>query len=295
MNLEQTDFKQLARQGMAGSAIATMPNEKMSLLTTFASSYGMEAKAMLATLQATVIPGGKATPEQVASFVVVAHQYKLNPFTREIFAFPTKSGGIQPVVSVDGWAKIVNEHPYSDGFALTEIYDDKGNFIAVSCRMYRKDKAQPIEITEYLKECARDTEPWRRWPMRLLRHKAFIQCARYAFGFAGIVDPDEAERNPDLDAVRVPLTAIPATPGIAPAPYTAAPNIEDARPRRRGRPPKVKADEYTRAITSPTEPEPTEPEGDDPLAGPAAPFAEQPREPGDEPEPTKNNWSETFK
>jgi len=65
--------------------------------------------------------------------------------------------------------------------------------------------------------------------------------------------------------------------------------------RRRGRPPKVKADEYTRAITSPTEPEPTEPEGDDPLAGPAAPFVEQPREPGDEPEPTKNNWSETFK
>jgi hypothetical protein len=26
------------------------------------------------------------------------------------------------------------------------------------------------------------------------RHKAMIQCARYAFGFAGIVDPDEAER-----------------------------------------------------------------------------------------------------
>lgn len=28
----------------------------------------------------------------------------------------------------------------------------------------------------------------------MLRHKATIQAARYAFGFSGIVDPDEAER-----------------------------------------------------------------------------------------------------
>ena len=28
----------------------------------------------------------------------------------------------------------------------------------------------------------------------MLRHKALIQCARYAFGFAGLIDPDEAER-----------------------------------------------------------------------------------------------------
>lgn len=291
-DLQKPDMVQLARQGMAASAVATMPTEKVSLLTTFATSYGMEAKAMLATLQATIIPDGKATPEQVASFVVVAHQYKLNPFTREIFAFRTKSGGIQPVVSVDGWAKIINENPYSDGFTLTEIYDEKGNFSAVTCRMYRKDKAQPIEVTEYLRECARDTEPWRRWPMRMLRHKALIQCARYAFGFSGIVDPDEAERNPDLESVRIPITTIPASSGITPAPYTAAPNIEDAKPRRRGRPPKVKADEYTQVPKPVEQAAPVEPNPPD-LA--PAPFVEPEREPGDEPEPTKGNWSETFK
>ncbi|EEW4602325.1 phage recombination protein Bet, partial [Escherichia coli] len=31
-------------------------------------------------------------------------------------------------------------------------------------------------------------------PKRMLRHKAMIQCARLAFGFAGIYDNDEAER-----------------------------------------------------------------------------------------------------
>ena len=30
--------------------------------------------------------------------------------------------------------------------------------------------------------------------MRMLRHKALIQCARLAFGFTGIYDQDEAER-----------------------------------------------------------------------------------------------------
>ncbi|EKJ46221.1 phage recombination protein Bet, partial [Escherichia coli EC1869] len=36
--------------------------------------------------------------------------------------------------------------------------------------------------------------PWQSHPKRMLRHKAMIQCARLAFGFAGIYDKDEAER-----------------------------------------------------------------------------------------------------
>ena len=47
------------------------------------------------------------------------------------------------------------------------------------------------------------TEPWKRWPRRMLRHKALIQAARIAFGFAGIYDEDEGNRMaevPDLSA-----------------------------------------------------------------------------------------------
>ena len=43
-------------------------------------------------------------------------------------------------------------------------------------------------------ECKRDVAPWKSHPRRMLRHKAMIQCARLAFGFAGIYDQDEAER-----------------------------------------------------------------------------------------------------
>ncbi len=66
--------------------------------------------------------------------------------------------------------------------------------IACTCTMYRKDRAHKIEVTEYYRECRRDTGPWTTHPARMLRHKAMIQCARVAFGFVGIYDEDEAER-----------------------------------------------------------------------------------------------------
>ncbi|MGJ5653837.1 recombinase RecT, partial [Morganella morganii] len=59
---------------------------------------------------------------------------------------------------------------------------------------YRKDRNHPTSVTEYMSECNRGTQPWKSHPKRMLRHKAMIQCARLAFGFAGIYDQDEAER-----------------------------------------------------------------------------------------------------
>jgi hypothetical protein len=60
--------------------------------------------------------------------------------------------------------------------------------------VHRKDRSHPVEVTEYLAECRQGTDPWKKWPARMLRHKAAIQAIRYAFGFSGIVDPDEADR-----------------------------------------------------------------------------------------------------
>jgi hypothetical protein len=63
-----------------------------------------------------------------------------------------------------------------------------------TCTIYRKDRAHPVTVTEYMTECYRPTAPWKSHPLRMLRHKAMIQCARLAFSFAGIYDPDEGER-----------------------------------------------------------------------------------------------------
>lgn len=137
------------------------------------------------------------TNEQFVSFLAVANEYKLNPLTKEIYAFPAKGGGIQAIVSIDGWLKIINSHPQFDGMKFTDTLSDSGKLVSVTCCMFRKDRKHPTEVTEYLIECDKKTEPWAKWPARMLRHKATIQAARYAFGFSGIVDPDEGERIQD--------------------------------------------------------------------------------------------------
>ncbi|MFK3558302.1 phage recombination protein Bet [Pasteurella multocida] len=142
---------------------------------------------LMATLKATAFKGN-VSDSQMTALLIVANQYGLNPWTKEVYAFPDRQNGIVPVVGVDGWARIINENPCFDGMEF-DTDDEK-----CTCRIFRKDRARATEVTEYMSECYRDMGPWKTHPKRMLRHKAMIQCARLAFGFTGIYDKDEAER-----------------------------------------------------------------------------------------------------
>lgn len=181
---------------MTATGLQQAPQTGQSLITTMAVKYGLEPNKFYGTLEKTILPSGKnASPEQVAAFLVVANHYDLNPFIKEIYAFPNQTGGISPIVSVDGWLTLINRQPALDGIEYQDHLDtESGELTAITCRIYRKDRSRPNEITEYMRECKRGTSTWNTWPARMLRHKALIQCARQAFGLAGIYDPDEAER-----------------------------------------------------------------------------------------------------
>ncbi|KGQ34130.1 phage recombination protein Bet [Gallibacterium anatis] len=143
---------------------------------------------LMQTLKNTAFRGD-VNDSQMTALLIVANQYGLNPWTKEIYAFPDRNNGIVPIVGVDGWARILNENPQFDGIEF-DLDEEK-----CTCRIYRKDRSRPISVTEYMSECYRDMPgPWRTHPKRMLRHKAMIQCARLAFGFTGIYDQDEAER-----------------------------------------------------------------------------------------------------
>lgn len=180
--------------------------QQQSLLAKFASRFGVEPHKMLATLKATAFKGD-VTNEQMMALIIVADQYGLNPWTKEIYAFPDK-GGVVPVVGLDGWARIINSHAEFDGMEFEAGPDDAAGLPAwIECVIYRKDRAHPVRAREYLAECRRNTGPWNSHPRRMLRHKAMIQCARLAFGFGGIYDQDEAERIVEMgpaDAVAPP-------------------------------------------------------------------------------------------
>lgn len=177
------------------------------LLDEMSQAYGLSREMLHETLKRTIFPSGTATNEQLAAFCAVAHHYDLNPFLREISAFPAKGGGVVPIVSVDGWYKIINRHPQFDGLRVEEQRDASGNLVAFTCTIWRKDRAHETTVTEYLAECRRDTEPWRKQPTRFLRHRAIGQCARVAFGFGGIFDEHEgaivAQRAQAPEAIEV--------------------------------------------------------------------------------------------
>lgn len=162
-----------------------------SALALMAMRLGVSEANLSSTLKATVFKN--CTDAEFVALVIVANEYKLNPLTKEIYAFAAKGGGIVPLVSIDGWVKIMNDHPQFDGIEFNDLPDADGKLYGIEAVIYRKDRSRPIRVTEYLDECKRNTDPWNKTPCRMLRHRALIQGARYAFGFSGIYADDETE------------------------------------------------------------------------------------------------------
>lgn len=214
-----------------------------------ASRFSVDPQKLHTTLKNTVFKG--ASDEEMLSLVVVANSYNLNPLTKEIYAFPAKGGGIVPVVSVDGWLRILNDHPQMDGVEFEFTNDERGDLESCTCIIFRKDRSKPIKVTEYLAECRRNTEPW-KMQHRMLRHKALIQCARVAFGFSGIYDEDEAERFASARPIEAQVVA------NKPVFAAAANEPEAEKPKRTPRKAKVEPEPEPEDDQIPGLPEPNE-------------------------------------
>jgi phage recombination protein Bet len=203
---------------MDTTAIATKetPAARPSLIAVMAARYHMDPSVFANTVRKTAMPSN-ATNEEFAAFLMVAKEYNLNPILKEIHAFPKKGGGIQPIVSIDGWVSLINQHPQCNGYDFEWTTDSKGDPISCKCTMYRKDRTHPVVVEEFLAECYRNTEPW-KMKHRMLRHRALIQAARYAFGFSGIMDQDEAETLAQMRDITPPTPPRPQMADFAPTP-----------------------------------------------------------------------------
>ena len=179
----------------------TNNDEQPRIIQRAAETWGINAEAVVPFMLKTVVSGTrdyKPTTSDCIHVLIVALNYQLNPFTKELYAIVDK-GKVLPVVGVDGWSRIVNSRGNFDGAEFDVQDDEDGNPYSCTCRIYCKDREHPVEVTEYFKECyvpprGGRNGPWQSHPRRMLRHKAFIQCARIAFALTGIYDPDEADR-----------------------------------------------------------------------------------------------------
>lgn len=190
---------------------------KGNLVSNFANRFGVDENEVKNILKSTAfkVKDGDVTDEQMTSLMIISNEFNLNPFTREIYAYPDK-GGIVPVVGVDGWSRIINEHPQMDGVEFIyspETTTHKGKLCHewIECVITRKDRAKPTVVREYFDEVVRSLNfatPWDTHPKRMHRHKTLIQCGRVAFGFGGIYDDDEAQRIIEKDITAEAETVI---------------------------------------------------------------------------------------
>ena len=178
-------------------------SQTQSLIARLATKFGVEPGKLLKCLTAQVFKqadGAIPTNEELMVLLLVCENYNLNPFNREIFAFRGKGGDIVPVVSLDGWARIVRSQKDFNGmrfeFSTTTVRvpgypGDLPEY--VTCSMRLKGIEDPITIQEYMVECFSERSPvWKKWPRRMLRTRSFIQCARLAFSLTGLYDEGDA-------------------------------------------------------------------------------------------------------
>ena len=131
-----------------------------SLFSKLAKKYNLSEKDLISTLKNTIMKpsknGREATDAEVIAFGLVASKYDLNPFTKEIYAFPDKRSGIVPIVGVDGFITLANRQKDFDGYETTWSDTIVTNDSAKPCpewceiKLHPKNKAFPFILKQYL-------------------------------------------------------------------------------------------------------------------------------------------------
>ncbi|EOZ5205029.1 TPA: phage recombination protein Bet [Escherichia coli] len=135
-----------------------------------AERVGMDSvdpQELITTLRQTAFKGD-ASDAQFIALLIVANQYGLNPWTKEIYAFPDKQNGIVPVVGVDGWSRIINENQQFDGMDFEQDNESCTCRIAkLESNEVREDGNQFLVVrhpgkTPVIKHCTGDLEEFLR-------------------------------------------------------------------------------------------------------------------------------------
>jgi hypothetical protein len=110
--------------------------------------------------------------------------YQINPLLGDLKII-YQQGQWFPHVTMDGWMKMINQHPAFCGIDFRESDQlIEGIPQWVSCTIYRQDRVIPITIREYYVELKQESPLWDEIPRRMLRFRSMQQCARLALGLS---------------------------------------------------------------------------------------------------------------
>ena len=138
-------------------------------------------------------------------FLHLAINHRLDPIMGDlVFWLDTQNQAhpqAHPSITIDGWMKIINQHPQFMGIEFEETSSlDNKELQSMKCTIYRKDRSLPIRVEEHLVEVKNDHPLWKSMPRRMLRHRSLQQCARLAFGISTpeFVNTEEQARQQNM-------------------------------------------------------------------------------------------------
>ena len=110
-------------------------------------------------------------------------KYELDPFLEEIDLVQYEDQSWQAVITTQGYARLMNACPQFKG-VMYSYSESSADAISdwIECAIYRSDRNSPITVREYYAEVKRDSVAWQKMPRRMLRNRAFQQCAKMALG-----------------------------------------------------------------------------------------------------------------
>jgi len=105
----------------------------------------------------------------------------LDPLCEEIGFTQYDDGHWQVFITIEGCSKLLNQHPQFNGLVFHQADTlVEGVPEWIECSIYRKDRAIPTTVREYLMEVRGENSIWQKMPRRMLRHRALQQCVRLA-------------------------------------------------------------------------------------------------------------------
>jgi len=152
---------------------------KDPVLSAAAKAIGMRANELEAWLAS--YPNLSINTRTITLQLITQH--RLDPKADEIDLVQYEASQWQALITVNGWAKLINAQPAFCGIEFAESKEHDGAIPRwMSCTIYRTDRVKPITVKEYLVELKTEHPCWQVMPRRMLRHRAMQQCARLAFG-----------------------------------------------------------------------------------------------------------------
>lgn len=174
------------QKGSNGGAVATTQDKPLvkgrRALDILAEHLGIDPKAMIEVIKANcfrAVDPKLVTNEQLAAFCSVAAEMKLNPLIPGmLYAYPTKNGGIMPMIGPDAVYMLLSKRDDVEGHEVVLENDKDGTLVAATATIYLRGK-RPVVKRVYLHEWQVKTNPnWTTRPAHMLEIRAIKQAAR---------------------------------------------------------------------------------------------------------------------